>query len=99
MNLTTPPPQSKVLVLFVHGAGTPADVAFDVTYQDYSWMAYVARAGFDAWSIDMEGYGGSTRPPAMSDPCFLSPEQQKELIPKTLKAACSPPSTTPITTM
>ena len=27
------------VVLFVHGAGTPAEVAFDVPYQDYSWMA------------------------------------------------------------
>src|SRR5438093_3119680 len=25
------------VVLFVHGAGTPAEVAFDVPYQDYSW--------------------------------------------------------------
>ena len=31
------------VVLFVHGAGTPAEVAFDVPYQDYSWMAYLAR--------------------------------------------------------
>lgn len=99
VKLATPPAQSKGVVLFVHGAGTPADVAFDVLYQDYSWMAYVARAGFDVWSLDMEGYGASTRPPAMNDPCLLSPEQQKELIPQTLKAACSPSSTTPITTM
>src|SRR3569832_1591504 len=28
------------VVLFVHGAGTPAEVSFDVAYQDYSWMAY-----------------------------------------------------------
>src|SRR5882672_12932642 len=35
------------VVLFVHGAGTPAEVAFDVPYQDYSWMAYLARSGFD----------------------------------------------------
>jgi pimeloyl-ACP methyl ester carboxylesterase len=90
---------SNGVVLFVHGAGTPAEVAFDVTYQDYSWMAYVARAGFDVWSLDMEGYGASARPPGMNDPCFLSPAQQKELIPTTLKAACSPPSTTPMTTM
>src|SRR5262245_40484604 len=26
------------IVLFVHGAGTPAEVAFDVPYGDYSWM-------------------------------------------------------------
>ena len=38
------------VVLFVHGAGTPAEVAFDVPYQDYSWMGYLARAGFDVFS-------------------------------------------------
>src|SRR5207249_4411264 len=31
------------VVLFVHGAGTPSEVAFDVPYQDYSWMAFLAR--------------------------------------------------------
>lgn len=99
VKLAVTPQNPKGVALFVHGAGTPADVAFDVMYQDYSWMAYVARAGFDVWSIDMEGYGGSTRPPAMNDPCLLSPEQQKELIPGKLASACSPSSTTPITTM
>jgi len=33
------------VVLFVHGAGTPRRVAFDVPYQDYSWMAFLARPG------------------------------------------------------
>ena len=56
------------MVLFVHGAGTPAEVAFDVPHQDYSWMAYLAQAGFDVFSMDMTGYGRSTRPPAMNDP-------------------------------
>src|SRR5262245_25804338 len=37
------------VVLFVHGAGTPSEVAFDVPYQGYSWMAYLARAGFDVF--------------------------------------------------
>ena len=67
---------SDRVVLFVHGAGTPAEVAFDVPYQDYSWMAYLARAGFDVFSVDMTGYGRSTRPPAMSDPCNLAADRQ-----------------------
>jgi tRNA 2-selenouridine synthase len=33
------------VVLFVHGGGTPGAVAFDVPYQDYSWMAFLAAAG------------------------------------------------------
>src|SRR5688572_3326945 len=56
------------VVLFVHGAGTPADVAFDVPREGYSWMAYLAAAGFDVFSMDHTGYGRSTRPGGMDDP-------------------------------
>ena len=59
---------SSGVVLFVHGAGTPAEVAFDVPYGDYSWMAYLAHGGFDVFSMDITGYGRSTRPTAMNDP-------------------------------
>jgi len=69
------------VVLFVHGAGTPGGVAFDVPYKDYSWMAHLARAGFDVFAMDMTGYGRSTRPAAMNDPCNLSSEQQGQLAP------------------
>ena len=78
------------VVLFVHGAGTPAEVAFDVPYQDYSWMGYLARAGFDVFSMDMTGYGRSTRPAAMNDPCNLTSEQQALFIPALIPAACAP---------
>ena len=63
------------VVLFVHGAGTPAEVAFDAPYKDYSWMQYLAAAGFDVFSMDMTGYGRSTRPAAMNEPCNLSSDQ------------------------
>jgi len=56
-----------------------AEVAFDVPYQDYSWMEYLAQAGFDAFAMDTTGYGRSTRPAAMNDPCNLSPAQQLAL--------------------
>ena len=69
------------VVLFIHGGGTPAEVAFDVPYQDYSWMAYLAQAGFDVFAMDVTGYGRSTRPPPMNDPCNLPPDQQAALIP------------------
>src|ERR1700744_2446260 len=65
------------VVLFVHGAGTPAEVSFDVPYQDYSWMGYLAAAGYDVFSVDMTGYGRSARPKPMDDKCNLSPKQQK----------------------
>src|SRR6185295_9957914 len=69
------------VVLFVHGAGTPAEVSFDVPYQDYSWMAHLARAGFDVFSMDTTGYGRSTRPAPMNDPCNLAADRQAGFVP------------------
>src|SRR5579859_6967159 len=79
-------PASDRVALFVHGAGTPAEVSFDVPYQDYSWMAYLAHAGFDAFSMDMTGYGRYTRPAAMNDPCNLAAQQQAEFMPALISA-------------
>ena len=76
------------VVLFVHGAGTPAEVAFDVPHSDYSWMAYLANAGFDVFSMDTTGYGRSVRPQEMNDPCNLAPEQQKQFVPALIAAPC-----------
>src|SRR6266478_9539205 len=78
------------VVLFIHGAGTPAEVAFDVPYQDYSWMEYLAQAGFDTFAMDTTGYGRSTRPAAMNDPCNLAPEQQAGFTPGLIAARCAP---------
>jgi pimeloyl-ACP methyl ester carboxylesterase len=77
------------VVLFVHGNGTPGEVAFDVPYRDYSWMQFLARAGFDVFAMDMTGYGRSTRPTAMNDPCNLASEQQVVLAPGHSEA-CTP---------
>jgi pimeloyl-ACP methyl ester carboxylesterase len=87
------------VVLFVHGAGTPAEVTFDVPRKDYSWMAYLAKAGFDVFSMDMTGYGRSTRPPAMNDPCNFSKAQQAQFVPNLIPAPCAPSHPSPITTM
>jgi pimeloyl-ACP methyl ester carboxylesterase len=87
------------IVLFVHGAGTPAEVAFDLPFQDYSWMGYLARAGFDVFSVDMTGYGRSTRPPAMNDLCNVAKNRQAEWIPTLLKAPCEPSYPQALTTI
>ncbi len=92
-------PAADRVVLFVHGAGTPAEVAFDVPYKDYSWMAFLAKAGFDVFSMDTTGYGRSTRPPVMNDPCNFSKEQQAQFVPHVIPAPCAPSHPTPITTM
>ena len=87
------------VVLFVHGAGTPAEVAFDLPYQDYSWMAFLARAGFDVFSVDMTGYGRSTRPAHMNDLCNVAKDRQAEWVPIMLKAPCGPSYTQNLTTI
>src|SRR3954462_6378653 len=74
------------VVLVGHGAGTPAEVSFDVPYQDYSWMAYLATAGFDVFAMDTTGYGRSTRPAPMNDPCNLAKDRQAPFV----KSPCAP---------
>jgi len=86
---------SGQVVLFVHGAGTPAAVAFDVPYPGYSWMQYLAQHGFAVHAMDLTGYGRSTRPHAMNDRCNLSAEQQQELF----GDSCLPGFTQAATTM
>jgi pimeloyl-ACP methyl ester carboxylesterase len=92
------PAQDRV-ALFIHGAGTPAEVAFDVPYQDYSWMAYLAHAGFDVFSMDMTGYGRSARPAAMNDPCNLTRAQQAAYVPALIAAPCDPSYSHQMTTL
>jgi pimeloyl-ACP methyl ester carboxylesterase len=69
-------PEGRV-VLFVHGNGTPAEVAFDVPAAGYSWMASLAAAGFDTFAMDQTGYGRSTRPYPLNDRCNLAPADQE----------------------
>ena len=90
---------SAGVVLFVHGAGWPGEVVFDVPYKDYSWMAYLAQAGFDVFAMDMTGYGRSTRPQPMSDPCNFPKAQQAQFVPALMKATCAPSHPTPLTTI
>lgn len=88
-------PPEPIPVLFVHGAGTPAEVAFDVPVQGYSWMAYLAEKGFATYATDMTGYGRSERPAAMEDRCNLSVEQQQQ----EFGTACKASVATALTTM
>jgi pimeloyl-ACP methyl ester carboxylesterase len=76
------------VVLFVHGGFSPSTLAFDVPYRDYSWMEFLARAGYDVFGMDMTGYGRSGHP-MMDDPCNLMPRQQNLVIPKNLAEPCS----------
>ena len=62
-------------------------------------MAYLAKAGFDVFSMDMTGYGRSTRPQPMNDPCNFPKEQQAQFVPSLIPSPCAPSYPTPLTTM
>jgi pimeloyl-ACP methyl ester carboxylesterase len=64
------------ILLFVHGATYPAETAFDLTLDGYSWMDYIACHGWDVYLVDLRGYGQSTRPPEMA----LPPEQSGPIV-------------------
>ena len=79
------------MVLFIHGRSAAAVPSFDLEYRDYSWMAYLADAGFDAFAVDLQGYGRSSKPVVMDEPCNTSAENQANyLIPNPLQAVCPP---------
>jgi pimeloyl-ACP methyl ester carboxylesterase len=58
------PKNTTGTVLFVHGSSMAARPTFDLHVEgrpDSSAMDWFARRGFDCWSVDMEGYGRSTK--------------------------------------
>ena len=74
-------------VLFVPAATQPAVPVFDLPFTDvtgqkpesYSWMSYLAEAGFDVFTMELTGYGLSPRP-HMDDPCNTSISDQQKLL-------------------
>jgi pimeloyl-ACP methyl ester carboxylesterase len=79
------------VVLFVQGRSAAAVPAFDLEYGDYSWMAHLADTGFDVFALDLQGYGSSSKPMVMDDPCNTSADDQATyLVPNPLSAPCPP---------
>src|SRR3954464_11159071 len=68
------------VALFVHGAGTPAEVALDVPQRDYTRRADLPHPGFDVFPMATTGYGRSNRPAAMNDPCNLAKDRQAAFV-------------------
>ena len=61
-------PRADRTVLFLHGLTYPGSTAFDLPLGNRSWMDDLAQQGFDTWSVDIRGFGQSTRPTAMDQP-------------------------------
>ena len=58
------PDKAKGTILFVHGSSMASQPTFDLQVPgrpDSSAMDFFARRGFDCWTVDMEGYGRSTK--------------------------------------
>jgi len=69
----TPPQAGEAalpLLFLVHGSSISAKSTFDLAVPgagEYSLMNVFARAGFDVWTMDHEGYGRSSRTEGNSD--------------------------------
>jgi len=58
------PAKTRGTILFVHGSSMASQPTFDLqlpSRPNSSAMEYFAESGFDTWSVDMEGYGRSTK--------------------------------------
>ncbi len=60
-------------VLYVHGATFPSALSVGYRFGGRSWADDLHAAGFDVWAFDFLGFGGSTRPAAMSAPASDAP--------------------------
>lgn len=60
--------QDGKVLLLIHGYSVPGYVAFDTDHGNCSLMRNFARAGWDTFALDLEGFGQSTRPPVMDNP-------------------------------
>ena len=53
---------SRGAVILLHGAGSPSSSLWDLP-GEYSFMRKLACQGFEAFSLDVRGFGGSSPPP------------------------------------
>ena len=55
-------------VVLMHGATYSSGSLYDTALDGYSFMDFLAHAGFDVYGVDVRGYGGASRLPEMAEP-------------------------------
>lgn len=60
-------------VLLIHGAGLPGSAAWDLPVKGYSVLQALAAEGFDAYAVDLRGFGRSTQLKALKQPKNANP--------------------------
>jgi len=71
------PARAKATILFVHGSSMASQPTFDLDVPgrpNSSAMEFFAWRGYDTWSVDMEGYGRSTKTRNNNAPIALGAE-------------------------
>lgn len=64
---------SRGAVVLMHGAGAGGSSIYDLRTLDLSFAGALACTGWDAWVLDVRGFGGSTLPPALLGPAEAAP--------------------------
>jgi hypothetical protein len=62
------PAEPKGAVLYIHGMSFPSALSVAWRLDGRSWRDTLCESGFEVWSLDFYGYGGSDRYFEMSQP-------------------------------
>ncbi len=90
--MTVRAPQRRGAVVLTHGAGSPSSALWDLKPSRFSLMRTLACAGFDAYALDVRGFGGSTRP---EDPAQVRAQQVQAELAATIALAHKESGTLP----
>ncbi|TDV72651.1 alpha/beta hydrolase [Pseudomonas sp. LP_7_YM] len=60
-------------IVMMHGATYSSTSLYDTRIEGYSFLDYLAAAGFNVYAVDVRGYGESTRPLEMGQPAADNP--------------------------
>lgn len=73
MRVRSPASIRRGAVVLTHGAGSGSSATWDLGHRDHSFMRALACFGFDAYALDVRGFGGSSMPEALLRPAGAGP--------------------------